>query len=70
MIERAKWLERDIQKVVAKGGVLSKIWWKHQCEHIHKYSNCVTLVEIQLQGYPTNEGAQKMLSKSQFTKVF
>jgi hypothetical protein len=70
MIEGAKWLEMAIQKVVAKGGVLSKIWWKQQCEHIHKYSNCVTLAEIQLQSDPTNEGAQKMFSKSQFTKVF
>jgi phosphoribosylanthranilate isomerase len=57
---------------VARGDVLSKIQWKQQCEDIHKYSNCVTLAEIQLQGDPTNEGVQKMLSKSQapLTKVF
>jgi hypothetical protein len=72
VIERAGCLERAIQKVVARGDILSKIWWKQLCEHIHKYSNCVTHAEIQLQGDPTNEGVQLMLSKSQapLTKVF
>jgi len=69
VIERARWLKRAIQKVVARGDVLSKIQWKRQCEHIHKYSNCITLVEIQLQGDPTNEDAQKMLSKYQFQLI-
>jgi hypothetical protein len=71
MIEGVRWLESH-QKVVDRSDVLSKIQWKWQCEHIHKYSNCVTLAEIQLQGDPTNEGAQKILAKSQvqLTKVF